>query len=174
MAFQDRLSCDIDKMAEYPSGGWDQDSYYQFYAWSLHLKKLLLTKSLHDAMVLLLDMNAQLERVIVPEEMEDEESKDDPPSAVSHPFVPFQPPTTGPPQMLHQPPVLSQSPVLAGRTCSGGNRGGNVASVGNVPSAAPPVAASSSSGSHIKSKPTPELVSSPDPVSPVFINLSLT
>ena len=97
MAFQDRLSGDINEMAEYPSGGWDLDSYDQFYAWSLHLKKLLPMKSLHDAMALLLDMNARLEMVTLPEEKEDEGSEDDPPSAVSHPFVPFQPPIIGQP-----------------------------------------------------------------------------
>ena len=63
-------------MAGYPSGGWDLDNYDQFYAWSLHLKKLQPTKSLRDAVLLLLDMHARLERVLVPEEAEEESSED--------------------------------------------------------------------------------------------------
>ena len=46
MTFQDQLSHDLDKMARYPSGGWDLDAYDQFYAWSLHLEKFLPMKSL--------------------------------------------------------------------------------------------------------------------------------
>ena len=71
MTFQDQLSHDLDEMAGYPSGGWDLDNYDQFYAWSLHLKKLPPTKSLR-AVMLLLDMNARLERVLVQEEAEEE------------------------------------------------------------------------------------------------------
>ena len=97
--------------------------------------------------MLLLDMNPRLERVPVPEEVEEEASEDDePPSAVSHPFFPFQPPATNPSQMLPQPPILAQSPILDGRTHSGGTCGGN------VPNAAPPFAASSSGGPHIRKK----------------------
>ena len=161
MTFQDQLNHDLDEMAGYPSGGWDLDNYDQFYAWTLHLKKLQPTRSLREAVLLLLDMHARLERVLVPEEAEEESSEDYEPvsSAVARPFVPFQPPADNPSQTLPRPPTLTQSPVPAGRTRSSDPRGDS------VPNPAPAVASSSSGGPRIKSKPAPELVSSPDPVS---------
>ena len=76
MTFQDQLSHDLDEMAGYLSGGWDLDNYDQFYTWSLHLKNLPPMKSLRDTVMLLLDMNARLEWVLVPKEVEEEASED--------------------------------------------------------------------------------------------------
>lgn len=65
-------------MDRFPKGGWELDDYLTFDEWARELKLLDSSRTVNEAILALFQLNVRLETLLLPEELEDELSEDDP------------------------------------------------------------------------------------------------